>query len=206
VQALRAMVLIRSGFREEAVGLAQEVLRTRPTEHGVVHALGEVFRQSDDLGYYIQTFDQAAADKPDDVMVRVRCGAPQGGVCGACCVRGALAVWSGLVTHTDSLARVLATHAATSPTRSWAASCALRGCAWRITASCSRCVEGGGQGVVTPIGILRHHPPRTSPHPQPAAPPLQSALRLAKLTGKPEYYAWAALALHAQASQPQGAW
>lgn len=73
------MVLIRSGFREEAVGLAQEVLRTRPTDAGVVHALGEVFRNSDDLGYYIQAFDQAAADKPDDVQVRR--GRARGGRC-----------------------------------------------------------------------------------------------------------------------------
>lgn len=33
---------------------------------------------------------------------------------------------------------------------------------------------------------------------------VQTSLRLAKLTGKPEYSAWAALALHAQASQSIG--
>lgn len=39
-QALKAMVLMRSGLREEAVALSQEVLRTRPTDLGVLHAVG----------------------------------------------------------------------------------------------------------------------------------------------------------------------
>lgn len=34
------MVLMRSGHREDAVSIAQEVLRTKPTDLGVLHALG----------------------------------------------------------------------------------------------------------------------------------------------------------------------
>lgn len=48
------------------MGFAMEVLRGKPTDVQVLAALGEVFTRTEDMGYYIQLFDGAATEKPDD--------------------------------------------------------------------------------------------------------------------------------------------
>ena len=65
-KALRAVVYLRSGLRTDALGVALEVLRSKPTDPAVLNALGEVFARTDDLGYFVQLFDGAAAERPED--------------------------------------------------------------------------------------------------------------------------------------------
>lgn len=89
-------------------------------------AAGEVFRRSDDMGYYVQLFDQAAADKPDDVAVRW-----PSVVC-----RGRRTKGPSPVISFDARRSVI------SPllVRSWDASSASRGRAWRTIRSSRPCV------------------------------------------------------------------
>lgn len=52
-KALRAVIYLRSGMRADALGVALEVLRTKPTDPAVLTHLGEVFARTDDLGYFV---------------------------------------------------------------------------------------------------------------------------------------------------------
>lgn len=62
-------MLSRSGMANEALSTALEVLRSKPADMAILTPLAEVFRRCDELGYFVQMFDQAAAERPQDVEI-----------------------------------------------------------------------------------------------------------------------------------------
>lgn len=73
-KALKALVLCRGGSQDEALALATTLARERPTDLHVLRALAAVFKQTGDMGWFVQLFDSASEQRPTDVpLLRQLC-------------------------------------------------------------------------------------------------------------------------------------